>query len=207
MLMYKSGEGVPTKGRWSCAPLRSNVVTVCFATHLLVHLLAAPRLGAAVMNWNNKDSTMVAKERIWREFIASENRGLTVFDNFQRTDSSLRAHMLPIAISNRRTKFLDRDSATMEMSFSHALPELRNDNRSMSPFGEVVARSPLRCRPSLPELRSPSGTQSPTCAKPHGSSLTSSSEIGARVAPLITHRFRLYYGLKRGEITKQLRAE
>jgi hypothetical protein len=74
------------------------------------------------MNWNDKNSTPAAKDRIWKEFCVSENRDLKIFDTF-REPRNPRPACSPVSV--RSPEFLDRKTILIRSVAGTVLPMVR----------------------------------------------------------------------------------
>ena len=157
----------------------------------------------AEMNWNDKNSSDVSKERIWKEYCIAESKELRVFDNY-REPKNLRSVSSPVSI--RSPDFLDRTSVLMRSVCSTVLPQVRQRTvqRLMHPSGGESRLSGENNASfgSSNSAMSPTSDWSPS---PHLSLRqrpTSSQEIGSCLAPLVpknTHHF--HYGIKKLQLT------
>jgi len=67
------------------------------------------------MNWNSRAVSEVAKERIWKEHVATERSKIRIFDQFRKNPHRV-AKDKPLSdpINRRAVRFLDRESAFLE---------------------------------------------------------------------------------------------
>lgn len=157
------------------------------------------------MNWNDKNSDDVTKEKIWKEYCLAESRELRVYDRYT-------ASKLPLAcspISRRSPDFLDRTPPLMRTICGSALPEVRQRSltqtltseilKSPSPFSSPSNESRFASSPQLSD-----GSTSPTLPRP-SRRLTSSSEIGLYLRPLVPeNRFHYHYGRRKLQISSSV---
>ena len=67
------------------------------------------------MNWQSKSVSEVAKERIWREYVASEGQHLHVFDTFRKHPKQLsKQQAIAESPTRRLPRFLDRQASFLE---------------------------------------------------------------------------------------------
>ena len=67
------------------------------------------------MNWNSRAVSEVAKERIWKEHVATERSKVRIFDQFRKNPHRV-AKDKPLSdpINRRGVRFLDREAAFLE---------------------------------------------------------------------------------------------
>ena len=153
------------------------------------------------MNWNDKNSSDVAKERIWKEYCIAESRELRVFDSYREPRFATRGACSPISV--RSPDFMDRTSVLLRSVCGTVLPQVRQ--RSV----QRLIRPPGRGEPSPSndEVTSPTSTVSERSPSPGASSSlrqrpTSSQEIGSCLVPLVPRNSRhFHYGIKKIQLT------
>jgi hypothetical protein len=156
------------------------------------------------MNWNDKNSTDVAKERIWKEVCVSESRELKVFDHY-REPKFLRPTCSPVSV--RSPDFLDRQSVHIRSVAGTILPAVRERSIQRLISGREVSPSSPQSdesssSPSFSEqqkLQSPSPSRSPLLLRQRP---TSSQEIGSCLVPLIPGNNRhFHYGIRKLQLS------